>query len=349
MYNPMPSSIQYATAPRGYGNYETTALDGSPHLGSNMAFIAQQAAQGYNENVNVDMLHPQFTHLTVNEQENGGLKVPYNTPHRTLSTLPNGYLGPLSVPNTPVHGQQMPGQVALVDIVNNKFIGYAAAPNVLTQPKHLNYGPVSAQYYPPQTTQFLAPYGTAGHYGYQPVLQQVYQAPHVQEYAYESSQGGATPPSMLGGENRRTSAGSWVTGDRASSISPRTPNSAGQTNSFLTVVGTPSYLGTPTPTANLEKGLTKPQTSSDDERFTVKKLEEILLQDPIIPGPLQTQGLAPISLEESLHNPLDHSNVYIRGVGIHTTDDMIHAWAQRFGNVHSSKAIVDTTTKLCKG
>lgn len=42
-------------------------------------------------------------------------------------------------------------------------------------------------------------------------------------------------------------------------------------------------------------------------------------------------------------------DVYIRGLQPNTTDDMLYGLAKRFGDIESSKAIIDMTTGLCKG
>lgn len=43
------------------------------------------------------------------------------------------------------------------------------------------------------------------------------------------------------------------------------------------------------------------------------------------------------------------TNVYIRGFLPETTDEMLHAYAARFGKIERCKAIVDLDTSLCKG
>ena len=56
-----------------------------------------------------------------------------------------------------------------------------------------------------------------------------------------------------------------------------------------------------------------------------------------------------LPVEESLENPNAHTNVYIKGLAPETTDEMLESWAARFGEVHSTKSIIDTISKLCKG
>lgn len=57
------------------------------------------------------------------------------------------------------------------------------------------------------------------------------------------------------------------------------------------------------------------------------------------------------SLEQIMNNPNETTNVYVRGLHPDTTDEMLHAYGQRFGDVVSAKSIIDTATNppQCKG
>jgi hypothetical protein len=56
------------------------------------------------------------------------------------------------------------------------------------------------------------------------------------------------------------------------------------------------------------------------------------------------------TLEQSLSNPIfGNRNVYIRGLHPNTDDITLAAYAARFGQVETSKAIIDTSTGACKG
>jgi RNA recognition motif-containing protein len=56
------------------------------------------------------------------------------------------------------------------------------------------------------------------------------------------------------------------------------------------------------------------------------------------------------TLEQSLENRIPgNRNVYIRGLHPTTDDDLLYAYAIRFGAVETSKAIIDTGTGACKG
>jgi hypothetical protein len=82
-------------------------------------------------------------------------------------------------------------------------------------------------------------------------------------------------------------------------------------------------------------------------------LEELLRQDPAVPRAVPavfTPASQMKSLEQSLDNRIPgNRNVYIRGLHPTTDDDLLFKYASRFGDVETSKAIIDTSTGACKG
>ncbi|KAH0566335.1 hypothetical protein GP486_000271 [Trichoglossum hirsutum] len=78
----------------------------------------------------------------------------------------------------------------------------------------------------------------------------------------------------------------------------------------------------------------------------------LLSQYPTIPWAIPAVYTAKTSLktlEESLQNPLRIKNVYIRGLAPNTTDDLLLAYACRFGKVINHKAMIDPQNGTCKG
>ncbi|KAL8928897.1 MAG: hypothetical protein Q9172_000735 [Xanthocarpia lactea] len=71
----------------------------------------------------------------------------------------------------------------------------------------------------------------------------------------------------------------------------------------------------------------------------------IPLAIPAIDSPGGGRG----TLEQIMHNPNGTTNVYVRGLHPDTTDEMLHEYGKRFGDVESAKSIIDTTTGFCKG
>lgn len=80
-------------------------------------------------------------------------------------------------------------------------------------------------------------------------------------------------------------------------------------------------------------------------------LERLLMQDPPIPKAVPavwTDHVKP--LEQCLESRISgNRNVYIRGLHPTTDDELLLKYAERFGEVEQSKAIIDTATGACKG
>ncbi|KAL2761146.1 hypothetical protein ACRALDRAFT_1078417, partial [Sodiomyces alcalophilus JCM 7366] len=83
-----------------------------------------------------------------------------------------------------------------------------------------------------------------------------------------------------------------------------------------------------------------------------RTLDELLAQSPAIPKAVPavfTPSSQMKTLEQSLENRIPgNRNVYIRGLHPTTDDDLLLAFASRFGEVETSKAIIDTSTGACK-
>lgn len=79
------------------------------------------------------------------------------------------------------------------------------------------------------------------------------------------------------------------------------------------------------------------------------QLAQLLQKDPAIPRAIPAPSSPLKPLDRSLENKTGETNVYIRGLLPETTDEMLHAWGKRFGDIQSSKSIIDLKTNLCKG
>jgi len=79
------------------------------------------------------------------------------------------------------------------------------------------------------------------------------------------------------------------------------------------------------------------------------QLLALVHQEPPIPRAIPAPSSPHKPLDRSLENKTGETNVYIRGLLPETTDEMLHAWGKRFGDIQSSKSIIDNKTFLCKG
>lgn len=79
------------------------------------------------------------------------------------------------------------------------------------------------------------------------------------------------------------------------------------------------------------------------------RLQMIVSKEPSIPPavPAPSSPLKP--LDRALENIRGETNVYIRGLLPETSDAMLEDWGRRFGDIKSSKSIIDHSTGLCKG
>jgi hypothetical protein len=78
-------------------------------------------------------------------------------------------------------------------------------------------------------------------------------------------------------------------------------------------------------------------------------LKMLISQEPVIPPAIPAPSSPLKPLDRALENQRGETNVYIRGLLPETTDEMLQAWGSRFGDIKSSKSIIDMQTGLCKG
>lgn len=135
---------------------------------------------------------------------------------------------------------------------------------------------------------------------------------------------------------------------------PATPffGNAADRGSAARVAVMRSAYNTPSPdhaqvVGGFDRSVTKAPTISDAE------LDALLKQMPAIPRAVPAVFTPPQhmkTLEQCLENRIvGNRNVYIRGLHPTTDDELLLRYAQRFGEVEQSKAIIDTSTGACKG
>ncbi|KAJ5924573.1 hypothetical protein N7466_008760 [Penicillium verhagenii] len=85
--------------------------------------------------------------------------------------------------------------------------------------------------------------------------------------------------------------------------------------------------------------------------YVRQDLDALTRQEPAIPRAVPAMWTNPseLTLAKCLENREGITNVYIRGFLPETTDEMLAAYAVRFGDIERCKAIVDLETGLCKG
>jgi hypothetical protein len=78
-------------------------------------------------------------------------------------------------------------------------------------------------------------------------------------------------------------------------------------------------------------------------------IKKLISQEPIIPRAIPAPSSPLKALDRALENQRGETNVYIRGLLPETSDEMLELWGTRFGDIKSSKSIIDLNTGLCKG
>lgn len=109
------------------------------------------------------------------------------------------------------------------------------------------------------------------------------------------------------------------------------------------------------PYGNMSQPLAPPclplQMMKTSTGYVLQDLEVLTQQAPPIPRAVPAMWTNPseMTLAKCLENREGITNVYIRGFLPETTDEMLHAYASRFGKIDRCKAIVDLDSGLCKG
>lgn len=156
-----------------------------------------------------------------------------------------------------------------------------------------------------------------------------------------------------------------TTGDVPTLITPRRDSVSSNENDQP---GTPSYAGypafnqagvminrspsgifthsTPSPTS---MGYGMSAAKQSEPTNLSPRLQLLVAREPCIPHAIPAPSSPLKPLDRALENQRGETNVYIRGLLPETTDEMLEAWGTRFGDIKSSKSIIDHTTGLCKG
>lgn len=111
--------------------------------------------------------------------------------------------------------------------------------------------------------------------------------------------------------------------------------------SYQAPIDNPTYIAGPI----------QPMKTKGNKGYEMVNLDELVSRDPPIPRavPALWTNQEELSLAKCLQNPEGITNIYIRGFMPDTTDEDIHRWASRFGEIESCKAIIEQDTGKCKG
>ena len=199
----------------------------------------------------------------------------------------------------------------------------------------------------PSQTQFLqqGPYNA-----FQPGMQIITNAP--QAPAWLSSRPKAEEVPDLAGARRS----SWSSNEEAGPGTPFYGPQRGREylGGIAVADHSPNAWSTTPSPQQLTQVYVPPQILvAPDGHHVYADLDAITLKDPAIPLAIPapfTPGGGRGTLEKSLRNDLAVTNVYVRGLHPNTTDELLHAYGARFGDIQSCKAILDLPAGgMCKG
>jgi hypothetical protein len=149
-------------------------------------------------------------------------------------------------------------------------------------------------------------------------------------------------------DNRRSSYST----NESTPATPFLGNMAARDPTRIAVFDRSSYT-TPSPQQITNGGISQPKGMYAIPLPVDRDLEALLKREPAIPAAVPavfTPQENMKTLEQSLVNHIPgNRNVYIRGLHPTTDDDLLQKFAERFGKVETSKAIIDTATGACKG
>jgi hypothetical protein len=138
---------------------------------------------------------------------------------------------------------------------------------------------------------------------------------------------------------------------------PATPYGAGSFGGYHNGVAvmdrSPSQVfthsGTPSPSQFMQGYAPQHMGKHSGASQIPLALQLLVSQEPVIPRAIPAVNSPMKPLDRCLENKNGETNVYIRGLLPETTDEMLYSWGNRFGDIQSSKSIIDLKTNLCKG
>lgn len=218
------------------------------------------------------------------------------------------------------------------------------------------------------------PYGAAGQYVYPngygaatTTQSPGMYTPHASQYNQQLSYPGYQQHDNSPLSQNWTPTTAGATGEVPTLITPRRDSVSSNENDQP---ATPSYAGyhgfmhgnvainrsptgvfthsTPSPTSMVGPyGMTAPKQPEQTE--ISPRLKLLMTREPAIPRAIPAPSSPLKPLDRALENQRGETNVYIRGLLPETTDENLEAWGSRFGDIKSSKSIIDLNTGLCKG
>lgn len=193
--------------------------------------------------------------------------------------------------------------------------------------------------YSPHASQYMPPMSYAGY-------QQHDNSPMSQNWTPTTAGANGEVPTLI--TPRRDSISS------NENDQPTTPSYAGYPgypHGGVAINRSPSGVfthSTPSPTSMMGPyGM--PVAKQPEQSDVSPRIKLLINREPTIPRAIPAPSSPLKPLDRALENQRGETNVYIRGLLPETTDELLEIWGSRFGDIKSSKSIIDLNTGLCKG
>lgn len=255
-----------------------------------------------------------------------------------------------------------------MNMTNQSFA--AQAKNAMMSTAANNYGGLSVATSMPGSMYGAAggQYVFPGNYGAGATTQSpgMY-TPHGSQYMPQMGYGGYQQHDNSPMSQNWTPTTAGANGEVPTLITPRRDSISSNENDQPT---TPSYAGypgyphggvainrspsgvfthsTPSPTSMMGPyGM--PVAKQPEQSDVSPRIKLLINREPTIPRAIPAPSSPLKPLDRALENQRGETNVYIRGLLPETTDELLETWGSRFGDIKSSKSIIDLNTGLCKG
>ncbi|USW57045.1 Putative RNA recognition motif domain, nucleotide-binding alpha-beta plait domain superfamily [Septoria linicola] len=191
--------------------------------------------------------------------------------------------------------------------------------------------------------------------------------PHAAQYMPQLNYAGYQQHDNSPASQNWTPTTGGATGEVPTLITPRRDSISSNENDQPT---TPSYAGypyaangvainrspsgvfthsTPSPTSMIGPYGMSVAAKQPEQSDVSPRIKMLVTREPAIPRAIPAPSSPLKPLDRALENQRGETNVYIRGLLPETTDEMLESWGTRFGDIKSSKSIIDLNTGLCKG
>lgn len=270
----------------------------------------------------------------------------HNNPSADLAAIAHGFQGMnLQTPTfaTQAKNAMMPTASGYGGLPNNNMgagMYGNAAPYVYPNSYNASNNTHSPGIYTPHANQYMQ---SMNYHGYQ----HHDNSPLSQNWTPTTAGATAEVPTLI--TPRRDSISS---NENDQPATPSYPGYPGFPGSSVAINRSPSGVfthSTPSPTSMIGPYGVSIAAKQPEQADISPRIKLLVSREPCIPRAIPAPSSPLKPLDRALENPRGETNVYIRGLLPETTDEMLESWGSRFGDIKSSKSIIDMNTGLCKG